>query len=63
LRKLAIADGVEVHGTLYIFDKMVEHMILTPVAAADSLELLNQINHRLPKSEVDLRLKRWREKQ
>ena len=60
LRKLATTDGVEVHGTLYIFDKLVEHGIITPAQAADRLEALYKTNHRLPKSEVDIRLKRWR---
>lgn len=60
LRRLAAEDGVEVHGTIYIFDKMVEHNVLTPSLAAEKLELLYSINHRLPKSEIDLRIKLWR---
>ena len=43
LRKLAAEDGVEVHGTIYIFDQMVEHKVLTPAIAADRLELLYNI--------------------
>lgn len=61
LRKAASADGVEVHGTIYIIDKMVEHQILAPTLAADKLELLYSINSRLPKSEIDLRIKLWRD--
>lgn len=38
LRKLAAEDGVEVHGILYIFDKMVDHKVLTPAIAADKLD-------------------------
>lgn len=60
LRKLASEDGVEVHGTIYIFDKMVEQKILTPAIAADKLELLYSINHRLPKPEIDSRIEKWR---
>lgn len=60
LRKLAAEDGVEVHGTIYIFDQMVEHKVLTPAIAADRLELLYNINHRLPKPEIDLRIEKWR---
>ena len=60
LRKLASEDGVEVHGTIYIFDKIVEQKILTPAIAADKLELLYSINHRLPKSEIDSRIEKWR---
>lgn len=60
LKSISALNGVEVHGTIYIFDKMVEHKILTPVMAADKLELLYRINHRLPKSEIDQRIKLWR---
>lgn len=60
LRGVSSLDGVEVHGTIYIFDKMVEHKVLTPSIAAEKLELLYSINHRLPKSEIDLRIKLWR---
>ena len=60
LKGVSCLDGVEVHGTIYIFDKMVQHKVLTPAIAADKLEQLYSINHRLPKSEIDLRIKRWR---
>ena len=60
LRSVSSLDGVEVHGTIYIFDKMVEHKVLTPAIAADKLELLYSINHRLPKSDIDQRIKLWR---
>lgn len=60
LKSISALDGVEVHGTIYIFDKMVELKVLTPVMAADKLELLYRINHRLPKSEIDQRIKLWR---
>jgi rRNA-processing protein FCF1 len=60
LRKAASADGVEVHGTIFLIDKMVEYQILTPTLAADKLELLYSINSRLPKSEIDLRIVKWR---
>ena len=60
LRGISSLDGVEVHGILFIFDKMVEHKALTPAIAADKLTLLYSINPRLPKTEVDLRIKLWR---
>ena len=55
-----LIDLIEVHGTIYIFDKIVEQKILTPAIAADKLELLYSINHRLPKSEIDSRIEKWR---
>ena len=60
LRNISALDNIEVHGILYIFDKMVEQKVLTPAIAADKLELLYSINHRLPKSEIDIRIKLWR---
>lgn len=59
-RNISALDNIEVHGILYIFDKMVEQKVLTPAIAADKLELLYSINHRLPKSEIDIRIKLWR---
>lgn len=60
LKGVSSRDGIEVHGTIYIFDKMVEHKALHPALAADKLEQLYSINHRLPKSEIDLRIEKWR---
>jgi len=60
LRKLASEDGVEVHGTIYIFDKMVELKTLSPAIAAEKLEQLYRINKRLPKSEINHRIEKWR---
>lgn len=60
LRKAAQSDGVEVHGTIYVIDKLVEHQLLTPSLAVDKLELLYSINPRQPKLEIEKRLKMWR---
>lgn len=60
LRIAAKADGVEVHGILYIFDQFVEHKILTSKEAADKLEELKLLNQRLPKSDIDKRIDKWR---
>ena len=61
LRSAAKADGIEVHGILYIFDQFVEHQLLTPAEAADKLEELKLLNQRLPKSELDKRIEHWRQ--
>ena len=60
LKGVSSLDGVEVHGTIFIFDKMVQHKVRTPAIAADKLEQLYSINRRLPKSEIDQRIKLWR---
>ena len=61
LRKAAKADGIEVHGILYIFDQFVEHQLLTPAEAANKLEELKMLNQRLPMQELDKRILQWRQ--
>lgn len=60
LRKSAEADNVKVSGILYIFDNLVEYGILEKADAANLLEKLMQINMRLPKSECEKRILKWR---
>ena len=44
---------------LFLFDQMVEHKLITLKKAIIKLELLSMTNHRLPKKEIDKRLKEW----
>ena len=60
LRKVAISEGVNVHGTIYIIAEMVEHHILTELQGAQKLEMLLNINQRLPKSIINRLIERWR---
>lgn len=60
LRKKAAQTGIEVHGILYAFDKLVEHSVITTTAAYAALEFLSTHNNRLPKAEIEKRLKLWR---
>ena len=60
LRRSAEADGVKVSGILYIFDNLVEYGILKKHDAADILDQLSQINTRLPKTECEKRILKWR---
>lgn len=62
LRKMAIKEGVTVCGILYIFDKMVEEKLLTPQEACEKIQLLRQLNGRLPSKEIDRRLDMWNNK-
>lgn len=52
-------DGLEVSGILFIFDKLIEHKILPKKCAKEKLSKLYSINSRLPKGEVEKRLKIW----
>lgn len=59
LRKTAIFDGVEVRGILYVFDSLVLEQVITKSLAAEKLSLLKTINPRLPKDEVESRIREW----
>lgn len=60
LRQAGKERRVDVHGLLWILDRMVDRKILTPSRAADKLGLLRSGGSRLPEGEVNLRLDRWR---
>ncbi len=59
LRNAASQSGVEVHGILYVFDALVEHGIIKANDAASRLRQLRLSNPRLPKEEVERRIKTW----
>lgn len=59
LRKSAVGDGVEVRGIIYVFDELVESCIISPQIASEKLVMLRDINPRLPKDEIEKRLKHW----
>lgn len=59
LRKQAKKSGVEVRGIIYIFDELVKQQLLSFSDAADKINLLFQLNNRLPKPEIDKRIKAW----
>ena len=59
LSSSASHDGVEVHGILYVFDALVEHGIIKANDTASRLRQLRLSNPRLPKEEVERRIKTW----
>ena len=61
LRKIVQNDNIEVHGILYLFDKMLEHKIMDNETAINKLQSLFSINSRLPKEEIDKRIALWKE--
>lgn len=60
LRKIVQKDEVEVHGILYLFDKLLEHDIIDSGTAIERMEALKNINTRLPKDEIDKRIHSWK---
>lgn len=59
LRKYAEQANVEVHGILFLLDEMIVHNIISPETGIRKLKQLIYINIRLPKSEIELRIKDW----
>ena len=62
LRKIVQKDEVEVHGILYLFEKLLEHGIIDSETAIERMEALKNINTRLPKDEIDKRIHSWKMK-
>lgn len=63
LRRVATERGLHVHGTLWIFESLVELRLLTPAHAARALKELMSINDRLPRHECESCVERWLEQQ
>jgi predicted nucleic acid-binding protein len=61
LRSAAESEGVKVHGTLWLIDRMVESDLLERREAIVKLLLMVQAGRRLPAEEVDRRLRIWKQ--
>lgn len=59
LRKKAMTDGVEVHGSLYIVDKMLDDGAISAEEAIDALNELKAANERAPSKEIDQLIQRY----
>lgn len=59
LRRYAEDNNVTVRGVLFIFDELVAQNIIDARIAAQKLRELTNINVRLPKSEIEKRIKKW----
>ncbi len=59
LRKAAIDYQIEVHGILWIFDKLIEKGYISLKLACIKLTELLSFNNRLPINECNLRLEKW----
>ena len=60
LRTVSVFDGVEVHGVIYVFDRLVELDVISRQVAVEKLQRLYSINPRLPKEEIDKRINLWK---
>lgn len=59
LRKQAIKDGLQVHGALWLLDRLVELGLISPQRAHASLTAMLAANARLPKAECTARFVSW----
>ncbi|GAP09957.1 hypothetical protein BECAL_01111 [Bellilinea caldifistulae] len=59
LNELANANGLVVHGVLWLLDEMVHFKALTPGQAATALRRMLESGARLPAEECSERLTRW----
>jgi hypothetical protein len=59
LRGLAETSGIEVHGTLWLIDELVERCIIPEAQAAAGLKTMLAAGSHLPHDEVQARLRRW----
>lgn len=62
LRKLCEDEGVEAHGIIYLFDIMLSNAIIDYHTGSLKLKSLLSFNSRLPKREIDKRIKEWSKK-
>ena len=60
LRNRAEQGGIKVSGILYIFDRLVEEGLVSHSVASKKLSDLFKINTRLPKSEIEVRIEKWK---
>ena len=60
LRKVALEEGVLVHGTIWVFDELLREKIITKQEFIEFMKRIKQHNGkdiRLPISEIDKRIK------
>ena len=62
LRKTAEAEGIDVHGVLWVFDRLVEKALLTPADAIAKLQALQALGTFLPQALCDKQIHEWRKR-
>lgn len=59
LRSAAISEGVIVHGTLWLMDRLVESKVISEPNGATSLQLMLDGRRWLPRDETEARIAQW----
>lgn len=60
LRKAADKEGIELKGTLWLVERLIEEEVISVETAATAYERMRHDSRRLPWTEVDKRLQRFR---
>jgi len=60
LRRIAKQNKIPVHGALWVFDELVKQDLISCQAAVEKLSYLMTVNVRLPETECQKRLKKWK---
>lgn len=60
LRNHATNHNVDVHGILFIIERLIRHAVISPKKGAQKLADLLSINPRLPKSEFEKKIEIWK---
>ena len=59
LRIVAKTEGVEVHGTIWVVEQMLDRKLIPPVQAKNSFDAMKANGSRLPWKEVEKLLSKW----
>jgi len=59
LRTVARREGVEVHGILWVLDRLVAGGVLSGRRAAEVIGVMRQNGSRLPEEECERRIRAW----
>lgn len=59
LRKAGEVRNIEIHGTLWIFDQLIDAKLLSPQLAIAKLQTLLSLKRYLPKQACEARIARW----
>ncbi len=62
LRKIALKNGIEVRGIIFILDEILKYDLITFEVAIEKIERLYQLNTRLPQQELTKRVELWKNK-
>ena len=61
LERFCQSGQLEVEGLIWFFDLLIEKRLIVHAFAAQKMEQLLKINHRIPRDECEKRIKEWRD--